>query len=133
MRKYRRRILGLTLALVAFSPAMADFARLGGPYDAAAFANAQAEDKIILVESYADWCLACRVQAPLLADVLREDVNSDVVMFRLQENSSKAAWKQFRLKYYGVMIAYRGSRETGRIVGAKTKAQIAALLATARN
>lgn len=86
-----------------------------------------------MVESYASWCPPCRIQAPIIADLLRGKDYSDTVLFRLSEDTPSAAWKKFGLKSYGALIVYRGARETGRAVGATDSDQIEKLLATAGN
>lgn len=123
---------GLLFVSVAFSPVLARVVVIGKPYNEAEFAKAQADDKVILIESYATWCLACRIQFPLLMEILQRPANTKTVLFRLQENSPKAAWKKFRVKSYGYLIVYKGQRETARTAGAKTFADIEAVLATAQ-
>lgn len=116
--------LGLPISGSAAEPQTQDF-------DAETFARAQADGRVILVESFAGWCLICRIQSPSLEQVLKKPRYSSALLFRLREHSPKAAWKQFRLKSYGAMIVYHGQNETARQMAPKTAAAIEALLATA--
>ncbi len=102
-------------------------------FNAETFARAQAEGRVILVESYAGWCLTCRIQSPSLQQVLRNPRYAFTLVFRLREHSPKAAWKQLGLKSYGAMIIYRGHTETARQIGPRTQAEIEALLETAHD
>lgn len=43
------------------------------PFSDAAFARSQAEGRIFVVETFAWWCLTCRVQAPILAQLRSQD------------------------------------------------------------
>lgn len=131
MLQNRSIFFGLLCAVLAFSPAIARVVVIGKPYNEAEFVKAQADNRVILVESYATWCLPCRVQFPLLMEILQKPAFSKTVVFRLQENSPKAAWKRFRLKSYGYLVVFRGQHETARAAGANTSEKIEALLATA--
>ncbi len=127
----RSILIWILYICVAISPVLARVVVIGKPYNEAEFVKAQADDKMIIIESYATWCLACRIQFPLLMELLQRPAYSKTVLFRLQENSPKAAWKKFRVKSYGYLIVYKGQRETARAAGAKTLADVESLLATA--
>lgn len=94
------------------------------PVDITGFAQAQQNSAVIIVESFADRCLACRIRAPMLAKLRQEPEYRAIRLFRIGENTPKAIWKRFRLKAYGVLILYRGSAEIGRLTGAKSEAEL---------
>lgn len=125
--------IAILATLNSLSPGPAAVVVLNHSYNAAAFAKAKAEDRRILIESYASWCPPCRVQAPLVAGLLRGEDYKDTQLFRLSEDTPNAVWKKFRLKSYGALIVYRGTRETGRAIGATSSGEIEKLLATAGN
>ncbi|PIX65602.1 MAG: hypothetical protein COZ43_09090 [Sphingomonadales bacterium CG_4_10_14_3_um_filter_58_15] len=131
MLKYWHLMLILVTSTISLAAAEARIVVYGQDFDEAAFANAQAHDRIILVESYAFWCLACRIQAPLIADIQNSDELGNFVIFRIGEKTPNDVWKHFRLKYYGALIVYRGELEKGRLTGAKTSNEIKELLRTA--
>ena len=56
-------IAAFFVALLASAPALAD--RPVGFTDEA-FAAAQAQGRTIVIETYAPWCLPCRLQEPIL-------------------------------------------------------------------
>lgn len=84
------------------------------PFERAAFARAQAEGRTIIVETYAYWCLPCRIQAPILERLRSSKEFGQVLIFRIGEASPRAAWKHFRLTGYGTLVVFRGGREVAR-------------------
>lgn len=84
------------------------------PFEQAAFARAQTEGRTIIVESYAFWCLPCRIQAPILERLRSSKEFGQVLIFRIGETSPRAAWKRFRLTGYGTLVVFRGGREVAR-------------------
>lgn len=94
------------------------------PFNQAAFAQAQDNGDLIIVESYASWCLACKIQAPMLDRIRTEPAFRGLRLFKIGEYTPKTIWKRFRLKAYGVLILYRGKQEIGRLAGAKSEADL---------
>lgn len=85
-----------------------------GEFSEAAFASAQAEGRTILVETYAPWCLACRIQSPILARQLARAPFDAILVLRIGEKTPSAAWKRFRLKGYGTLVLFKGGLEAAR-------------------
>lgn len=84
------------------------------PFEPSAFADAQAQGRTILVETYAGWCLPCRIQAPILNRLRSQAEFSDVLIFRIGEVSSREDWKRFDLHGYGMLVLFKGEREVAR-------------------
>lgn len=99
---------------VAPAPAAAQQAAPPAPYSQTAFDRAQAQGRTILVESYAEWCLPCRAQAPIIADLRRRSPYSGIVVLRVGEDTPPPVWQQFRLNGYGSLVVYKGNREIAR-------------------
>jgi thiol-disulfide isomerase/thioredoxin len=100
------------LSLLLSTPALATPAPI--PFDDKAFAQAQSEGRTIVVETYAYWCLPCRIQAPILDRLRSQAPFKDVVIFRIGEKSPERVWKRFRLNGFGNLIVFRGAREVAR-------------------
>lgn len=83
-------------------------------FEQAAFARAQSEGRTIIIESYAPWCLPCRIQTPLLQRLREEGAYADMRLFRIGEKSPPADWRRFRLKGYGTLVVFKGLREVAR-------------------
>lgn len=101
-------------------------------FSATAFAAAQKADKRILVDVWAPWCPVCAEQQPAIAAAQKMPGNADLVVFRLHYDDQKAEQKPFKITRQSTLIAYRGARETGRLIAATDPAEIADLIASTR-
>lgn len=130
-------LAGLTgLGIVAAAATAMAFAPAAAPapvaFDRAAFEQAQAADKRILVDIHAPWCPTCRAQEPIIQRLAAARGNESLVVFRVDFDSQKNDVRAFGAQRQSTLIAYRGSRETGRLVGDTDPGRIAALVASSR-
>ncbi len=104
------------LLLVCGTASTADAARQDqiAPYSEQALSQALARGEAVVIESYAQWCAPCRIQAPIVAKLLREPRYRDVTIIRVGENTPKAEWKKLGLVGFGTMIVYRRGKEVAR-------------------
>lgn len=135
----RRSLFAASLAalgLAAIAATTMAFAPAAAPapvaFDRAAFEQAQAADKRILIDVYAPWCPTCRAQEPIIDRVAGARGNENLVVFRVDFDGQKAEVRRFGAQRQSTLIAYRGSRETGRLVGDTNPDRIAALVASTR-
>ena len=126
----RRHIIAFALAAAAAlaSPAMAEPV----PFSRPAFEAAQAAGHPILVDVHAPWCPTCRAQEPIIHSLQAQPANADLVVFRVDFDNQKDVVRSFRATTQSTLIAFRGSRETGRSAGDTNAASIARLVATTR-
>jgi len=80
----------------------------------ARFDQAQREGRLILVETYADWCAPCRIQAPIVERLRRTKPFRGLVLLRVNEDTPRHVWKDLSLAGYGQFLVFRGAREIGR-------------------
>lgn len=99
---------------VAPAPATAQQAAPPAPFSQAAFDRAQAQGRTILVESHAQWCLPCRAQAPIIADLRQQSPYRGIVVLRVGEDTPRPVWQQFRLNGYGSLVVFKGPQEVAR-------------------
>ncbi len=109
------------------APALAAETR---PFDAAAFAAAQAQGRPILVDVKAWWCPVCASQGRTIKALSADPAYRTLVIFDVDYDKAKDVLKRFGVTKQGSLIAYRGGRQTGRIDFDTDKAKIAALLAS---
>lgn len=83
-------------------------------FDEAAFAAAQADNRTILIETYAAWCLPCKLQAPIIARLLTRKPYGRVMVMRVGANTPAAVWQKLRLSGYGTLVVFKGKREIAR-------------------
>ena len=119
--------------LIAFVVALpgAAFAAEFRAFDQAAFAAAQAEGRPILVEVAADWCPTCRAQAPIIRQTAADPAFATMVVFRIDFDRQRDAWRELGARRQSTLIAFAGARETDRAVGVTDQRRIAALMRSA--
>lgn len=84
------------------------------PYSEQALSQALSRGEVVVIESYASWCAPCRIQAPIVAKLLREPRYREVTIIRVGEKTPKAAWRKLGLVGFGTMIVYRRGKEVAR-------------------
>ncbi len=122
-----RMIWALLIAIV-FLPVQA-LAAEPADFSEAAFARAQQGKGLVVVETYAPWCLPCKLQAPLFEKAMRQPEFSAMKLFRIGEKTPPAVWQRLRMTGFGMIVVFRGGREIAR--GSPTTEQ--ALLALLRS
>lgn len=98
------------------------------PFDAPAFAAAQAAGNPILVQVHADWCPICARQRPVLDALFKLPEFNDLVVFNVDFDSEKPLLRRFDVRMQSTLIAFRGTNERGRLVGETASDKIKALL-----
>ena len=126
MRKFVSHVFAFVAVLATFAVSSA---WAGQPYDAKAFAQAQAAGKPILVDVFAPWCPTCAKQKPILEGI--EKSRPDLVVFQVDFDGDKAALKQFRVQYQSTLIVFKGMSEVGRSTGDTNPDSIGALISKA--
>lgn len=124
------RRLFILVALAVALPSAA-FAAEFRAFDQAAFAAAQAEGRPILVEVAADWCPTCRAQAPIIRQSAADPAFENLVVFRIDFDRQRDAWRGLGARQQSTLIAFSGARETDRVVGVTDSRRILALMRSA--
>ena len=92
------------------------------------FAKTIAESDVpVLVDFYADWCGPCKMMAPHVDALAREQIGKAIVA-KLDTDRSARTAGSFNIRGIPTTIVFRGGKESGRQVGAVTKAGLEALL-----
>ena len=126
----RRLLLAATL-LASF--AVPFLAAETVPFQQAAFAQAQAANKPILVEIDASWCPTCAKQRPILAKLAAEPAFKDLVIMKVDFDTQKDVVKAMGAQMQSTLIAYNGARERGRSAGVTDEAAIRELVAKTKS
>jgi thioredoxin 2 len=87
-------------------------------------------DVPVLVDFYADWCGPCKMMAPLLDDLAREQAGR-VLVAKLDTDANSTMSVRFGIRGIPTLIAFRGGREVAREVGAVPKPRLDALVGQA--
>jgi thioredoxin 1 len=101
-------------------------------YTDAAFDAAQKAGKPMVVAIAADWCPVCKGQEVTLNKLMAEPAYAKTTFFRVDFDAQKPAVTKFGAKMQSTLIAYKGSKEVGRIAYTADKAKVMALAAKAK-
>jgi thioredoxin 1 len=101
------------------------------PYSEAAFAEAKAAGKTVLLDFHADWCPVCKKQGPVLGGLVREDKLKDIAAFKVNYDDETALKKQLKVTSQSTLIVFKGEKLVSRAVGVTDKDKIRALIETA--
>lgn len=100
-------------------------------FDQAAFAQAQAQGRPILIEVFAPWCPTCRAQSPIVRATAADAAFANMVVFRIDYDNQRTAWRALNVRRQSTLIAFHGGRETGRLVAATNPGRIETLMRSA--
>jgi len=124
------RFATIAAALVAAPLAVPAQAAENQPYSQAAFEAAQAAGRPILIDVHAWWCPVCGSQARTIRDTVTAPQYDKLLVLRINYDKQKADWQKLGVKKQATLIAYHGTRETGRIQYMTDKAKIKDLIAS---
>ena len=70
----------------------------------------------VLVDFYADWCAPCKIVAPLVDELARENVGR-VLVAKVDTDKAPELSMQYRIRGIPTLILFRGGAEVERSVG----------------
>jgi len=119
-------LLAATVATAAaLTPALAASPE---PFNSQAFADAQRAGRPILIAIHASWCPTCKVQTPILSELIADPRFKNLAYFIIDFDSQKDLVQRFGARMQSTLIAFKGTKEAGRSVGDTNRTSIAALL-----
>lgn len=127
-----RRALMLSTAVALFLavPTVAA-SQISAKFTFEALEKAQKEGKPILIDIFAAWCPVCRVQRPIIEDLVLSDRFKDFVYFEVDFDRQKDVLRRLNAQKQSTLIVFKGATEVGRTVGDTDRASIETLLAKA--
>lgn len=83
-------------------------------------------DQVVLIDFYADWCGPCRMVAPVVEEIAKE--NANVVVGKVNVDDDPELAQAYGVMSIPTLIVLKGGKEVARSTGARPKAQIQAML-----
>lgn len=112
------------LALAAFLMPGQSLASEPPAYSDKAFSSAQKAEGIVVIETWAPWCLPCRIQAPIMERLKKRAEFSSMRVLRVGEETPPAVWERFRLTGYGMIVVLMNGKEVARGTPTSEKALV---------
>lgn len=84
------------------------------------------DDKVVLVDLYADWCGPCKMLSPTVEAIAEEETEVKVGKLNVDENSDIAA--EYGVRSIPTLLIFKNGELKEKSVGVQTKAQIKELL-----
>ncbi len=84
--------------------------------------NQQLKGKIVLVDFWATWCAPCRMQAPILNELVADDQNNNsYYVGKADVDANRQLANKYNIRSIPTMILFRDGKEMKRFTGVKTK------------
>ena len=83
-------------------------------------------DATVLIDFYADWCGPCRMVAPIVEELAKD--NPDVVIGKVNVDDDPELAQIYGVMSIPTLIVLKGGQEVARSTGARPKAQLQAML-----
>ena len=125
--KYRLSLFALALLVTAPLARALDIA----PYSPAALAAKQKAGEAVALHFHADWCPTCRAQDKVF-NGWKGDATVPGTLLVVDYDKERNLKRQLGVRMQSTVIAYKGSKETGRLAGDTDPKALRAVLDSAR-
>ena len=90
------------------------------------FELVRTSEKTVLLDLYADWCGPCRMVSPIVDEIARE--NPQYLVGKINVDTEAELAQSFRVLSIPTLVVMKGGQVVKQSVGAKSKAEILAML-----
>lgn len=101
------------------------------PYAAETLAAKQKAGEAVALHFHADWCPTCRAQEKVF-NSWKGDASVPGTLLIVNYDKERELKRQLGVRTQSTVIAYKGSKETGRLAGETDQAALRAVLASAK-
>jgi thioredoxin 1 len=95
------------------------------------FQKAQLEGKIVVVNSWNEFCTTCKAQIKILDEAEKEFKN--IIFLSFEQEKDKAIAKQLGIDYWTTIVIYQNNKEIYRSIGQTSKEKIYLAIKSASN
>lgn len=89
------------------------------------FSKVIGENSLVLVDFFADWCMPCRMMAPIVEQLAKEYAGK-VLVGKINVDENPATAERFQVFSIPTLVILKSGEEVDRIVGFVPKSQIEA-------
>ncbi|MBE0668111.1 MAG: thioredoxin [Bacteroidales bacterium] len=93
--------------------------------------NNKIKKGVVPVDFLAEWCMSCRMMAPILNDVA-EATEGKASVYKLNVDEQKQVAARYGIRNIPTMILFKDGREVEKIVGMKSKESLLSSIEKAR-
>ena len=86
---------------------------------------------VVLVDFWADWCMPCKMMAPILNEVA-EATDGTATIYKLNVDEQQQVAAQFGIRSIPTMILFKDGKEMERMIGVKSKQAVIASINKAK-
>ena len=89
------------------------------------FNDVVSKNRIVLVDFYADWCMPCRMMAPIVEELAKE-LAGKVLVGKINVDENPATADRFQVFSIPTIVIIKSGKEVDRIIGFVPKSQVEA-------
>lgn len=91
------------------------------------FNDVASRNRLVLVDFYADWCMPCRMMAPIVEELAKE-LAGKVLVGKINVDENPETADRFQVFSIPTIVIIKSGREVDRIIGFVPKSQVEARL-----
>lgn len=80
------------------------------------------ESKTVLIDFYADWCGPCKMLAPVLEEIAKENTNTKFVKINVDDAQELAM--EYNIMSIPTLVVIKNGKEVNRTVGLASKSEL---------
>ena len=80
-------------------------------------------EKVVLVDFYADWCVPCKMFAPVF-DAVAEELGDQMVFGKLNVDENMEIAENYQVSHIPTLILFKDGKVLNRIIQSLTKADL---------
>lgn len=84
--------------------------------------NVMDSDKVVLVDFYADWCGPCKMMAPVVAEIAKE--NPQFVVGKINTDEQQELSQKYSIFSIPTLMVFKGGQVVDKQVGACSKEEL---------
>lgn len=80
------------------------------------------ESKTVVIDFYADWCGPCKMLAPVLEEIAKENINTKFVKINVDDAQELAM--EYNIMSIPTLVVMKNGKEVNRMVGLVSKSEL---------